>query len=153
MPSLTEVFFYSLSPVGESKVILPIAFANAELDATHIIPILLLGVAGNALSFPITYFFMNSFHKHLWKYRLYKKFALFIGKRSQRLTKNIIGKYGFWGLMAFVAIPIPTTGAYMGAIISWIMRFDKTKAFFAVTGGVFISASVIASVAILARTS
>ena len=65
----------------------------------------------------------------------------------------IIDKYGFWGLMAFVAIPIPTTGAYMGAIISWIMNFDRKKAFLAVTGGILISASTIASISVLTKIS
>jgi len=48
-------------------------------------------------------------------------------------------KYGFWGLMIFVAIPLPGTGAYSGSIAALILGMNKVKAFISISLGVIIA--------------
>ena len=56
---------------------------------------------------------------------------------------RFIDKYGFLGLMLFVAIPLPGTGAYTGAFVAEIFEMNKKKAFIAVTMGVIIAAVIV----------
>jgi uncharacterized membrane protein len=56
-----------------------------------------------------------------------------------------INKYGIWGLMVFVMIPLPGTGAYMGTIAASILNLNRRESFVAVSVGVIISSIVIAT--------
>ena len=78
------------------------------------------------------------------KNRFYKKSAIKLSLRARRKTKNVIGKYGAWGLMVFVMIPLPFTGAYIGTIASYIFGINYRKSLFAISFGVIISCTVIA---------
>ncbi|WP_332911714.1 small multi-drug export protein [Algoriphagus boritolerans] len=46
-------------------------------------------------------------------------------------------KYGFWGLMIFVLVPIPGTGVYAGTIAGYLFGLERKKAFLANTIGIF----------------
>lgn len=55
-----------------------------------------------------------------------------------------IQKYGFWGLMIFVMIPLPVTGAYMGTIAANIFKINRKKAMLAISLGLVVSCFLIA---------
>ena len=61
----------------------------------------------------------------------------------QGRARRFIDKYGFLGLMLFVAIPLPGTGAYTGAFAAEIFKMNKKKAFIAVAMGVIIAAVIV----------
>lgn len=54
-----------------------------------------------------------------------------------------VEKYGFWGLMIFVAVPLPGTGIWAGTIAAYIFKIDRKKAFYANAIGIFLSALII----------
>jgi len=56
-----------------------------------------------------------------------------------------IKKYGYFGLFLFVAVPLPGTGAWTGALVANLLELDYKKAMLAITAGVF-GAGVIMSV-------
>ena len=56
--------------------------------------------------------------------------------------KHQIEKYGFWGLVFFVGIPLPGTGAWTGCLIAAVLEMDRKKSFLAAMLGILI-ASVI----------
>ena len=58
------------------------------------------------------------------------------------VMEDKIEKLGFWGLVLFVGVPLPGTGAWTGCLIATILRMDKKKAFLAAALGV-IMASII----------
>ena len=47
--------------------------------------------------------------------------------------------YGYWGLLIFVAIPLPVTGAWTGTLGAWVLGMDKKKAILAILGGVLVA--------------
>ena len=49
----------------------------------------------------------------------------------------------FLGLMLFVAIPFPGTGAWTGALIAALLQFDRKKSFVYIFIGVLIAASLV----------
>ena len=53
-----------------------------------------------------------------------------------------ISRYEFWGLVLFVGIPLPGTGAWTGALVASLLGIDWKKAFGAIVVGVCM-ASVI----------
>ena len=53
-----------------------------------------------------------------------------------------IEKYEFWGLVAFVGIPLPGTGAWTGSLIAALLGIRFRKAFPAVVLGVLLAAFI-----------
>ncbi|MPN47065.1 hypothetical protein SDC9_194665 [bioreactor metagenome] len=56
-----------------------------------------------------------------------------------------IRKYEYWGIFLFVAVPLPGTGAWMGALISALLNLDPKKSFPVIVLGV-ITAGIIVSI-------
>ena len=56
-----------------------------------------------------------------------------------------IRKYEFWGLVLFVGVPLPGTGAWTGSLIAALLEVDFKKAILAVLLGIAM-ATVIMSV-------
>ena len=63
--------------------------------------------------------------------------------RARRKTGTVIQKYGVIGLMIFVMIPLPVTGAYMGTIAAYIFRINYKKSFIATSVGITISSTIV----------
>ena len=56
--------------------------------------------------------------------------------------KDQIEKYEFWGLLLFVGIPLPGTGAWTGSLIASLLGIKFKKAFPAVVLGVLLAAFI-----------
>src|SRR5690625_720637 len=132
----------SLSPFGEAKVGLPYAM----LKDVNIYLAFILCLAANILVFPLMYFFLSSLNRYFFRWRPYKKSAVFVARRAKDGAKKGIHKYGYWGLMFFVMIPLPGSGVYAGTIVSYIFRFEKGKAFLANTIGIILSTMIVWSI-------
>jgi uncharacterized membrane protein len=131
----------SISPLGEARAGIPYGVMND-------IPVgwaFLVGWLANLLVFPLFFYGIRFSNKTLWKSKAYKKGAVYLSKRAKKKTKSSIDKYGLWGLMVFVMIPLPITGAYIGTLAAYILGMDFKKSFLAVTVGVTISSVIIAS--------
>ena len=62
--------------------------------------------------------------------------------------KNV-QKYGFWGLLIFVMIPIPGTGVYAGTIAAWLFGIEVKRAFIANTIGIYLSCVIVWTITVL----
>jgi len=103
-------------------------------------------VGANILAFPIVFFFLEFLHPLFLKIDLYKNlFDKFVIKTREKLNDKI-KKYGFWGLMLFVMIPLPVTGAYTGSFAAWLFNIPKKKAFLSVVLGVVISGIIVTTI-------
>lgn len=134
-------FLISISPLGEARVGIP----YGVLKGVPVVYAFLIGWGANLFVYPLLYKGIELSNKALWKSRWYKKSALYLSKRAKSKTKSSIQKYGLWGLMVFVMIPLPITGAYMGTIAAYILRMDYKKSLIAVNVGVTISCLIIAT--------
>ena len=137
---------WSALPFGEAKVGIPYAILN---DVNIYIAFFACLLA-NILVFPMMYFFLNFINSKLFKWRFYKKTSIYIARRARDNAKKGVEKYGFWGLMLFVMIPIPGTGVYAGTIASYLFRIEKKKAFWANVVGITLSSIIVWSVTIAA---
>lgn len=130
---------WSISPFGEAKVGIPYAL----LQGANIYIAFILCFVANVLIFPLMLYFLDFANRYFLKWRFYKKSAVFVARRAKNGAGKGIKKYGFWGLMIFVMVPLPGTGVYAGTIASYLFRIDRKKAFLANTIGIFFSSLII----------
>lgn len=133
-------FLLSISPFGEARAGIP----YAVLNDVPIFWAFVVGLVGNLLVFPLLAWLIDTFSQKLWPNRRYRKGVIHFSKRAKKGVGGSVQKYGFWGLMVFVMIPLPGTGAYMGTIASYILKIERPKAFLATSIGVFISCVIMA---------
>ncbi len=74
-----------------------------------------------------------------------KKVALKLEAKALS-KKEKIEKYKIFGLLIFVAIPLPGTGAWTGALAASVMRMDRKQAFLSILGGVIIAGFIMTAV-------
>jgi uncharacterized membrane protein len=80
----------------------------------------------------------------LWLDRLplFHRFFKWLFARCRRHQDEVL-KYGYWGLTIFVAIPLPMTGVWSGALIAFLLGMRKRYAFFAIFAGVAIAGLIV----------
>lgn len=134
-------FLISISPLGEARVGIP----YGVIRDIPVVYAFLIGWIANLFVYPLFHYILDFSNKNLWRSKLYKKFAVFLSRRAKKNTGKNIQKYGVWGLMVFVMIPLPVTGSYVGTLASYILGMDYKKSFIAVNVGVTISSIIIAT--------
>lgn len=138
---IVYTFLLSVSPLGEGRVGIPYGIIN-ELNPYLAFTV---GVIGNLLVFPLLIALIAYSNKKLWNFHFYRRYVIKLARRSKKLMGDNIQKYGIWGLMVFVMIPLPGTGAYMGTIAASILNLNRRESFVAVSAGVIISSIIIAT--------
>lgn len=132
----------SILPISELRGGLPLAVIYANENGISIIFIFLLIVLCNIVGGLIAFYFLDRIHVKLLGLGFYKRiFESYIGKIQKKVDK-FESKYsliGFLALTLFVAIPLPATGAWSGALISWLLDLDRKKSVLAISCGVIIA--------------
>lgn len=144
---ILTAILWSISPFGEAKVGIPYALING----VNIYVAFIVCFTANVMVFPIMMFFLKYVSKHFWKWRAYKKSAIFVARRAKGGAGKGVQKYGFWGLLIFVMIPVPGTGVYAGTIAAYLFGIRKRSAFLANTIGIFLSCVIVWTTTVLAQ--
>lgn len=130
---------WSISPFGEAKVGIPYALLNG----VNIYIAFFACFAANVLVFPVMTFFLDVVNRYFFRWYHYKKAAIFVARRAKDGAGKNVAKYGFWGLMIFVLMPIPGTGVYAGTIAAYLFQLGRKQAFLANTIGIFLSCLIV----------
>ena len=131
------VFIISLMPILELRGgLLAASLLGLDPVSSYIIAVL-----GNIIPVPFILWFMGRILKWMKNRKKLKKVALWLDKKVEK-NKDKIEKVGFWGLVLFVGIPLPGTGAWTGCLVASVLEMDKKKSFLAAMIGV-IMASII----------
>lgn len=138
--TLLYAFLLSISPFGEARAGIPYAILNN----VHFILAFVIGTVGNALIYPLFMWLIDTFSQRFWPLRSYKRGVIFLSRRAKKLAGKELQKHGFWGLMIFVMVPLPGTGAYMGTIAATIFKIERKRAFLAISIGVLVSSFFVA---------
>lgn len=133
------VFIISLMPILELRGGL-IAASLLKMDPWESY---VIAIIGNIIPVPFILLFIEKILEWMRnsKVGIFNKFANWLYRLSDR-KKGQIERYGFWGLVLFVGIPLPGTGAWTGCLIASLLHMDKKKALLATLLGVLL-ASVI----------
>ncbi len=137
---LLMTFLVSMVPIIELRGAIPIATAHG-LDWRIAIPI---AIIGNMIPVPFIIIFIKKIFA--WIRRVMPKLDGFLTKLERRAEskRETVEKYAFWGLFIFVAIPLPGTGAWAGALIAAMMDMKLKRAFPSIFLGV-VTAGIIVS--------
>lgn len=140
--TLIKTAILALAPISELRGAIPYAISqNISAWEAYIFCVTL-----NAIVAPITYIFLSTVHKLLLKINIYKRFAGSILERARKKLHPKVEKYGMWGIMLFVAVPLPITGAYTGTIGAWVLEIPLKKTIPATTLGVIIAGIIVTAV-------
>jgi len=145
-----SVFFISMVPLIELRGAIPIAL-GMDLPA---IPSIAVCVLGNMLPVPVIYFFAQKFLLWGMERRYIGKICCFFHdkgvKAGQKLTSGKTGKYGLLvGLMLFVGIPLPGTGAWTGTLAASFLGMGGKDTAVAVSAGVVTAGVIMTIVSLL----
>ena len=135
------IFLLSASPILELR--------GGILAATilHMNPIesYIICVIANIIPVPFLLWGMGATLEKMRKSRRFYKFANWLDKKVEK-NRIVIEKYGFWGVVGFVGIPVPGTGAWTGCLVASVVDMDKKKAFLATLVGILIASIIMALV-------
>ena len=131
------VFIISMLPILELRGGL---IAASLLDLDPVVSYI-ISIIGNLLPVPFILWFMASVLEWMRKSKRLKKIANWLDKKVEK-NKEQIERLGFWGLVLFVGIPLPGTGAWTGCLVASVLEMDKKKSFLATIIGVFIASII-----------
>lgn len=97
----------------------------------------------NILIIPLVFLFLETLNKLFLNISWYNHFFHRTIEKAQHKLRKSVEKYGYIGLMIFVAIPIPGTGAYTGTIGAWALGMNKKKSFAYIAFGVIIAGIIV----------
>lgn len=99
---------------------------------------------GNMLPIPFILLFIRKIFNLLKKIDKVEKIITKLEVRSMRKGENV-KKYRLWGLFLFVAIPLPGTGAWTGALIADLFDIRISRSFPVIAAGVFVAGVIISA--------
>ena len=134
----------SMVPVIELRGAIPVAVA-------HGLPVwaaVCVSVVGNLIPVPFIVIFVRKIFA--WIRRHAPKLDGFVTRLEERAAKksDLVRKFSFWGLFVLVAIPLPGTGAWTGALIAAMLEMRLKHAFPAIALGV-VAAGIVVGLAAL----
>ncbi len=108
----------------------------------------LLCCAANLLPIPFILLFIAKILEWMRKSKIkfINDFAAWLDKKVDK-NEDKINSYGFFGLMIFVAIPLPMTGAWTGSLVAGVTKMKFWRAMLSVTLGVLIAGAVVTFIA------
>lgn len=132
-------FLISMVPVIELRGAIPFGVAAGLSVQSAFI----LSVIGNLLPIPILVVFTRKVFEWLrtksqWLDNMVRKLEAKADK-----NKDVVLRYEFWGLMILVAIPLPGTGAWTGALVAAMMDMRLKRAMPAIIIGVIVAGIVV----------
>ena len=134
------IFLISLMPILELRG----GLIAASLLKLNFFSSFIICFIGNLLPIPFILWFITPLFDKLKKTRLLSKLVTKLENKANK-KKESIEKKEFIGLLLFVGIPLPGTGAWTGSLIASMINMDKKKALKATILGV-IMAGIIMSI-------
>lgn len=135
IPDWLVVFIISLCPILECRLGMFTAIVLLQMN-----PFVgfVISFLGNILPIPFILLLINWIFEVLKKVPGINKIIFWLEEKTLK-KRDKIDKYGIWGLLLFVAIPLPGTGGWTGALLASLLHLDKKKSFGVISIGVFIA--------------
>ena len=134
----TVVFILSLLPISEIRG----GMIYAAAKDLNVITAFIISYIGNMLPIPFILMFLKKVFKWMRKIpKLGKVVDALLRKAERGSTK--LGKYGKWGLFILVAIPLPGTGAWTGALVADFVDMRMKYALPIIAAGVLAAGLIV----------
>ena len=137
------VFLISILPVVELRGAIPVGYAMGF----ELIPNYLVSIIGNFLPVPFILLLIPKMIDWMGKSRvkLFNKISEFLVNKVQKNTEKIT-KYAVFGLFLFVAIPLPGTGAWTGALVASMINMPFKKSLISIFCGVLAAGVIVSAI-------
>lgn len=137
IPRELLVFLVSICPVLELRA----GMVASMLLKIPLVKAIILCIVGNILPMPIWVFVMKklfaAMRRRPGKHKITEWFARLATKKQKGMSRT-----EFWGLVAFVGIPVPGTGGWTGGLIAAALDMDLKKAVLAMFLGMCIAMTI-----------
>lgn len=141
IPPQLAIILIAILPIAELRVSIPIGLTVYKMP---IMEVFFLSVLANIFAAFVVLYSIGPIYNFLkGKIKIVDVFFDWLFKRTRR---NFFQKYEIWGdiaLMIFVAIPLPATGAWTGALAAWIFGLEKKKSLFYISLGVIMAGIIV----------
>ncbi len=139
-PELVVIVIAAL-PVSELRGAIPMALKVYGMSPWKSY---ILAVFGNLLPVPVLLLFLGRVESYLRsRFSVFDSFFSWLFSRTRRKTRDKVARYGALGLVPFVAIPLPVTGAWTGVAAAYIFGIKFRYAFPAIALGVLIAGIIV----------
>ena len=98
-------------------------------------------IIGNILPIPFVLLLLDKIFALLRKFKFTSKFMAFLDRKVEK-NRDKVERYGWLGLLLFVGIPLPGTGAWTGALIANALKMPIKKSLPTIFLGVICAAIV-----------
>lgn len=141
LAAILTTFFVAMVPVIELRGALPIGVGMGlpPLAAAG------LAVVGNLMPIPFILVLLQYVFDFLRNKKYTKKMIAWLEAKAEK-HRGTIDKYGWLGLVILVAIPLPGTGAWTGALVASCFKMNKRQSFAAIVAGVLIAGVIVLAV-------
>ena len=126
------VFLISMIPILELRGALLVAGPILGVPVSTAIP---LCIIGNIIPVPFILLLITPIFRWMKGTKILKPMVDRLETKAMSKSDKI-EKYEFWGLVLFVGIPLPGTGAWTGSLIAALLGIKFKKAFPAVIIGI-----------------
>ena len=137
------VIFFSMVPISELRGAIPLGI-SLGLSPIHST---IISIGGNILIVPILLKILHPLIIHFEETKFFRS-TLGVLKTRAMDKADKIKTYSLIGLFLFVAIPLPTSGAYTASVIASILKLDSRKAFLAIASGIIVAGLLVLGVSL-----
>ncbi|MDH4330443.1 MAG: small multi-drug export protein [Candidatus Moranbacteria bacterium] len=144
LPSELATFLTAMMPITELRASIPVAIVKYEM---HPFWAWFWSVTGNTIMGGLVMLFVNPVSKLIIERIDF--INRFWNKYIDRIRTKNTEKFEKWGALAlitFVAIPLPATGAFTGAVAASIFRIDFKKAILSLLAGCAIAGIIVTGI-------
>ena len=141
-PDWLIVIVISMTPFVELRLSLPLAIAYYGMPWQLAFTI---AVIGNIIPIPFIMIFLGRAEHWLRRYNWWDRTLDRLFDYTRRRATATVKRYEVVGLWLYVAIPLPVTGAWTGALIAYIFDLDMRRAFCSITAGVLTAGLIVLS--------
>jgi uncharacterized membrane protein len=139
-PEWFQIFFGSMIPWIEARYIMFYAVEVLGWQWIHAFP---LAILGNILPIPFVLLFFKYVEKFLRNYKSWSRLMDWLFEKTRKRADAKIKRYEHLGLLIFVAVPLPFTGAWTGALIAYLFALKFKRSLITIFVGVVIAALII----------
>ncbi|MDO9573199.1 MAG: small multi-drug export protein [Candidatus Omnitrophota bacterium] len=144
LPKDYIVIIVAALPISELRGAIPLALSfGMSLPKAF-----WLAVLGNCVIVAPALFLFEPVTKFLRKFKIWSRFFDWIFERTKK-NSDSIQKYEALGLVIFVAIPLPITGAWSGVIAASLFKIRFRYAFLAIVAGVICAGIIVSTLCAL----
>jgi uncharacterized membrane protein len=145
MPGVLSAALVSMLPIFELRGGIPVAINYFGMDW----PVAYAAcVAGNMIPVMPILLFLGGVSKGLSRFALFNRFFDWLFQRTRR-KGGLIETYGSLGLMLFVAVPLPVTGAWTGSVAAFLFGMKLSSSFLFILLGVLIAGVIVTILSLL----